>query len=112
MTTHNIDTHVKGNTFDALPFTISKATVPIDLTDASIKMQLRLFPNHPTYFELSTAGGQIEITDAAAGKFSIKEQIIDFPAGAYYYDIKITLADNTVKTYIGGRWTILQNITN
>ena len=111
MLNYNIQDHVKGDTFNELPFQISKNGLPIDLNGVEIRMQLRLNPSHPTGYILSVQGEQIEITDAAGGKFSIKEQVIDIPSGNYVYDMEFAFADNVVKTYIGGHWNILQDIT-
>lgn len=109
---YNFNSHVKGDTFKAITFTVTVNDDPLDLTGASIRMQLRLSPLHPVAYELSTAGDQIEITDAVNGKFQIKKQIIDFPAAVYYYDIEITLADGDVKTYVAGKWQITQDVTH
>ncbi|MHB9148345.1 MAG: hypothetical protein ACYC2U_08300 [Candidatus Amoebophilus sp.] len=112
MEIYNFDPHVKGNTFLGKEFAIDISGTPPDLTGATIKMQLRLTPVHPTEHELSTTNNKIEINDAVGGHFQIKEQIIDFPASNYYYDIQITYASGKIRTYIGGYFPILQNITN
>ena len=109
---YNFNPHVKGDTFKAITFTVTVNDDPLDLTGASIRMQLRLSPLHPVAYELSTAGGNIEITDALDGKFQIKKHVIDFPAAVYHYDIEITLANGDVKTYVAGKWQITQDVTH
>lgn len=111
MATYNFNPIKKGDTFSGIRFTVNINDVPADLTDASIRMQLRTQPLHPTAHEMSTEGGQIEISNAEAGEFEIIEQIIDFPAYNYYYDIEITFANGVVKTYIEGKLPISQDIT-
>ena len=111
METYNFDPHVKGNTFLGKEFAIDIGGTPPNLTGALIQMQLRLTPIHPTAHELSTTNGMIEINDAVNAHFRIKEQIIDFPATNYFYDIKITYASGKIRTYIGGYFPILQNVT-
>ncbi len=109
---YNFNPHVKGDTFEALTFTVSVNEEPLTLTGASIRMHLRLAPLHPVAHELSTAEGHIVITDAVNGEFQIKKQIIDFPAALYWYDIEVTLANGDIKTYVAGKWQITQDVTH
>ncbi len=108
---YSFNPHVKGNTYRGTEFTIQVAGVAVNLTGCDIVMHLRLQPTHPTKYELSITSGHISITDAAAGKFTLNEVKIDFPAGNYYYDCQITFPDESVKTFFGGRFPIIQNIT-
>ena len=55
---------------------------------------------------LTSAAGEITVTDAANGVFRIKSQVITFSAGVHKYEIKFNFADGSVKTYIKGHWTI------
>jgi hypothetical protein len=107
---YNFPEHVKGDTFDGVLFTIKVNTVPLDLNSAHIKMDLRLEPLG-VVAETFSDGAGITIYNASDGQFVFDAQIIDIDAGNYYYDIEITLSNNVVKTYITGRWTILQDIT-
>jgi hypothetical protein len=99
-------THKRGDTFYATLFNVKVNDVDLDLTDAVILMQLR-----------KEAGGVIAltpdltITDAAGGDFQIDEQIINIPACTYQYDIQITLADDTVVTWISGLFIINDDIS-
>lgn len=111
METYNFNPHVKGDTYRGTKFTITIGGDPADLTGASIRMQLRTQPMHPVKSEISTANSMISITDPTAGEFTINKVKIDFPAGNYYYDCEITFADGSVKTYFGGRFPIVQDIT-
>jgi|WetSurMetagenome_2_1015567.scaffolds.fasta_scaffold283618_2 hypothetical protein len=102
---------VKNDTFEGVVFTVTVNTVALNLTNASIKMQLRNPDNYYLALELSTDNLKIEITNAMAGIFSIVKQIVIIPAMTYIYDIQITLGDGSVKTYIAGTWKILQDVT-
>ena len=99
-------THKRGDTFYATPINIQVNNVNLDLTGAVILMQLR-----------KEAGGVIAltpdltITDAVGGDFQIDEQIINIPACTYQYDIQITLADDTVVTWISGLFIINDDIS-
>ena len=105
-------THIKGDTFDEVPFEILLNTVPIDLTGAVIRMQLRSECGGLVALSLtSVASAGITITSAVNGLFKINKQIIDIAAGNYSYDLEIRFADNTVKTWLSGAFLILCDIT-
>jgi hypothetical protein len=112
-TTYNFPDHIKGDTYDGTQFTITVNSVALDLTGASIKMALKLEKDQATAdLELTTTDGGITISNPpTSGIFSVAKQIIDVAVGKYFYDIQITLQDETVKTYISGRWKITQDIT-
>lgn len=111
MATYNFEPHIKGDTFKGCRFTVNVNNAPLNLTDCQIRMHLRTNPLHTAKYELSTTNGKIAIIDAENGIFEIPEQIIDIPAGYYYYDIEIIFLNGIVKTYINGRFEILQDIT-
>jgi hypothetical protein len=113
MKTYNFPDHYRGTTFDGATFTVSVNSLPLDLTDAEIKMQLRNSETATGAFalELSTENESISITTPEAGVFSILPKVINISATTYFYDIQITLPSGAVKTYIKGQWKILQNIT-
>jgi len=105
--------HIKGDTFDQVNFELKVNSIAKDLTGAIIRMQLRTNPNDITsalsLTSVSSAG--ITITSAINGLFKINTQIIDIPVLDYEYDIEIKFADNTVKTYVAGIFSITQEIT-
>ena len=99
-------THKRGDTFYQTPINIQVNNVDLDLTGATILMQLR-----------KEAGGvvmftpDLTITDAPGGDFQIDEQIINISACTYQYDIQITLSDDTVVTWISGLFIINNDIS-
>lgn len=111
METYNFKPHVKGDTFKGCRFTLKVNDIPLDLTNCQIRMHLRTNPLHSNKYELSTSNNKITIIDAANGIFEIPQQIIDIPAGNYYYDIEILFPNGNVKTYINGHFEIIQDIT-
>ena len=96
----------RGDTFDQVTFTINIDGVPLDLTGATIRMQLRKSAGAPVAFT-----PELSIINAASGEFAIDEQIIDIPACVYKYDIEIELDSGEVKTWIYGNFTINDDIT-
>lgn len=114
---YKIPDHLKGDTFDGVIFTVSVNSVPLNLTDASFKMTLvKQAPQKDIKVKtpvltLTSPSGGLSLVNGPLGKFQINKQIINIPPDVYAYDIQITLADGTVKTYVKGTWKILQDIT-
>lgn len=102
MTGYNFPTHINGDTFLGVNFTLTNKTTstPIDIAGTTIVFDF-------ISKTLSIAGGEVEITDAAAGQFSVKEQIIDWAKGTYRYSLTITWPSGKVRTYLRGQWQIL-----
>jgi hypothetical protein len=105
--------HIKADTFDQVNFELKINNVAKDITGAIIRMQLRTNANdaNPALSLTSVGNAGITITNPTSGLFRINTQIIDIPVFDYEYDIEIKFADNTVKTYIAGIFSITQEIT-
>jgi len=105
-------THIKGDTFEAVNFALHKNNVVINLTGATIRMQLRSECGGLIALSLtSVASAGITITNAAGGLFKINKQIINIASGNYLYDLEIVFADTTVKTWLSGEFLIECDIT-
>ena len=105
--------HKKGDTFDEVVFQVKINNIVVDLTGATIKMQLRKnYSDTSAALSLtSVSSAGITITDAATGQFKINSQIIDIEVYNYVYDIQITLASGVVKTYVQGGFNITNEVT-
>jgi hypothetical protein len=105
--TYNIPTHKRGDTFLGVRFILTDGNgQAIDLEGASVE----LVTSSPFVQTLSTAGGELSITsDSSAGEgiLQIDEQIIDWVAGNYEYEIIFTFASGRKRTYIVGFWEIV-----
>ena len=105
-------THIKGDTFEAVNFQMLVNTVPLNLTGATLRMQLRKEYGGVVFLSLtSVANAGITITTAASGLFKINKQIINLDAANYIYDIEFIKADGTIKTYISGNFSITNDVT-
>lgn len=105
--------HIKGDTFDEVNFELKINDAIVNLTGATIRMQLRTNVNDvtPALSLTSVANAGITINAPTLGQFKINQQIIDIAIGNYLYDIQITYSSGVVKTYIKGTFTITQEIT-
>jgi len=110
MSTYNFPNHLKDDTFQGVTFTVLVNSVPLDLTDSSIRMGLRGAGG--SLEKTFVVGSGITLTMPASGIFTFNKQIIDLPAQTYTYDIQFTLNTGEVYTYISGEWMIVQDVTN
>jgi len=104
--TYNFEDHISGDTFSGVQFEVLVNASALNLTGAAIKMQLKESASSKMIAEFSVANSKLEITDAVAGKFSFKKQIVEVCPKNYVYDIEIILANNDKHTYIKGTWKI------
>ena len=105
-------THIKGDTFEEVPFQINYNDVALSLTGATIKMQLRKECGGKIYLSLTSDGNAgLTITNASQGRFKINNQIINIDSGVYLYDIEITFSNGEVKTWISGEFNVKCDIT-
>jgi len=110
---YNIPPVIRETTFPGVQFGVLVNAFPLDLTGATIKMSVKRLASDTTAIQtFSTEDGSLEIaTDPTTGIFYLMPQLITLPVFEYYYDIKFFFNNDTEKTYISGRWKILQNVT-
>jgi len=112
MLPYTIPSALRGDTWSGITsITITNSGVPISLSGALIKMQLREDVDSPVALELSTTNGLITITNPLSGVFQIPPQVINIPFGTYNYDIQVTFPTGIITTYIAGTWQITPDIT-
>lgn len=115
MISYNLPRHKKGDTFDGILFTVTVNGNPVDLTGAIIEMDIRNPDTEVSVLRLTSdigEGGGITIdANPTLGKFSLDSMIINIPAEVYDYDIQITFTSGIIKTYVGGKWNIEQDVT-
>jgi hypothetical protein len=79
-----------------------------DITDATIKMQIREDSRTGTVALTLQDGAGITITGAYT--FEINEFVLTLDAGTYYSDVKITIDDAVYIPY-EIKWIVTQNVT-
>lgn len=106
-------THTKGDTFNEVAFEVKKNGTAINLTGATIRMQLRKEYEdvNPVLSLTSVANAGITITNATSGHFKINAQIINIEVFNYVYDIQFTLSSGEVKTYVKGAFNVTPEVT-
>jgi hypothetical protein len=112
-TQYTMPSHHKGDTFEALQFTLLETVggAPIDLTGVTIECIFRKGNKQGLPVKSIDTTSGITITDAVNGVFNFDAFILDWDAGLYYYDIEFTFTDGTIKTYIEGTIKINQDVT-
>lgn len=96
----------RGDTFQSETFYITVNTVDLDLTGASILMQIKKQKNGVSVYEMSTDNSRIVITDAIGGKFKLIKQLLNIPEFGYVYDMQITLGNGDVVTWLKGSFVV------
>ncbi len=116
-TTYNIE-FVRGNTLQ-LPCQYLSNSVPVDITAALIVMTFKAdfsLPDSQAIFQATTNNGDIVITDAVNGKFTITippaltKDLEAFNLSGVY-DVEIKLSNGVVITLLSGTITIDLNVT-
>ena len=101
MITQNFRAYLKGDTFKA-----RKVKMNIDISDVEIRIQFR---------QGSKTGDLMKeaaITKISASEFIIEKFDLNWDADfTYYYDAQFTYPDNTIITYFGGSFPIVQDVT-
>lgn len=104
--------HIKGDTFDKVDFALIRNTLPLDLTNCTVRMQIKKECNGISILSFTTVeSAGLTIIDAVGGLFKINKQIINIPEFNYIYDIEITFSNGDVKTWISGDFFVTCDVT-
>jgi len=108
-----ISDHRAGDTWRGINrIVIYRNGSPLDLNDASAKMQVRVQHDSPPLVEFNSINNTILFTlPLSSGEFSIPPQLVDIPAGNYRWDLELTLSSGEIKTFAAGTWRIISDIT-
>jgi hypothetical protein len=109
---YTIPKHRTGDTWKGIKnITIFRMGSSLNLLSAVARMQVRHQTDAPHLIEFTSENGTITFPDPQNGVLSIPKVLVDIPAGKYLWDLQITLSSGEVKTFIGGDWTIIPDIT-
>lgn len=112
MTTVNFQV-VKNDTFNpGWYYVLKKNRIVMDLTGCSVKADFKLEKTYIVALSMDDTNGKIIIKDGPNGQIQFGNQIISIDSGKYNYDIQLTFPDTSIKTYIHGTMTVVQDITD
>lgn len=109
MERHDIEVN-RGDTWDGKRFRIdiNGAALPVGTT---IRMDIRENdPTGPVIKSVSTGAGITLSYGTTYCYVDIDSFVVEFSAGVFYYDIEFNM-DGRIKTYIGGKFTVIQDTT-
>jgi len=84
---------------------------PIDLTAYTFKAQVKKSKGSS---ESILTFADSDFTKDASGNLTMSKSadLMDIEAGVYYYDMQTTkISDSTISTWLGGRFTIQEDVT-
>lgn len=106
---YNYGNHYKGDTLEAVAFTITyvDSGLPIDLTNTTVIAQFRK-PFKGAIVEQLTLGNGLTMDTPTLGRIIIDDFNPTWEAGGYLYDIEFTFTDTSIiKTYVKGTITVV-----
>jgi len=114
--TVNFTQYVDNDTFTEkeLNFFAADGTTPLDLSDATAKIQIRKDSWNGRLYKTAIEGDGLEWTDQAQGEmtFGNWDTSVWGGAGAYFYDIQMTYATSgIVRTYVRGKIIMIDDST-
>jgi hypothetical protein len=98
----------KGNTWDNV-FFLLKDAVPINLTGAEVRVQIRRKPTSPTAEVTLTEADGITVGGPNNNRITISKRI-NIAAGDYYWDLLVIDA-GVYKTYLWGDYILYEEVT-
>jgi len=113
-TTYTVNFEAASNEDVCQAFALKHRTgEPVDLTDATLKMDIAKHADAPDLLELTTQNGRIRIVTPDDGQFEIALNATDLAAltpDYYRHDLLLTTPDGTQRVWEGG-FTLTQGVT-
>lgn len=108
----------KGDTYRGSNYIISlsnsqlSAFEPLNLTDASILMQVKKQKiDEECVLQFSTSDSTIIISEPLSGIFNTVQRIVDVESNKYFYDIQITLSSGRIITPVSDNFSVTQDVS-
>ncbi len=105
--TYNIKL-TKGNTWESV-FTLFKDSVPVNLSTAEVRIQIRRKATSATAEVTLTEADGITVGGANNNQVTISKRVT-IAAGDYVWDM-LTITGGVYKTYIGGKFEVVEEVT-
>ena len=111
--THKLNDRIKGDTFSSVQFEYidSDTNNPVDLTGAFIEIDFMYrCKTGNKVLEANSNSNGVDVITPTDGRFVLEAFTpITWEIGTYFWDVKVTFADGSKKTYIQGTVKILQD---
>jgi hypothetical protein len=105
--TYNIKL-TKGNTWET-SFTIFKDSVPVNLSAAEVRIQIRRKATSTTADVTITEADGITVGGVSSNEVTVSKRV-NVVAGDYVWDMLVVNA-GIYKTYIGGKFEVVEEVT-
>ena len=105
--TYNIKL-TKGNTWQSV-FTIFKDSVPVNLSGAEVRIQIRRKATSTTAEVTITEADGITVGGVSSNQVTVSKRV-NIAAGDYVWDMLI-IDSGVYKTYIGGKFEMVEEVT-
>lgn len=113
--TVNFDEMVHNDTFLTKRFNFFAAdgTTPLDLTDATPEIKIRLASPNGKLVRTCTVGDGLAWNNQSSGQLDWGGFVMSWPkAGDYYYDLQLTYATSgNIRTYVKGIINVIDDVT-
>lgn len=106
----NLPLKVWRNDTLALNFELKVEDEPIDLSSATIRMQIRPDYGSNTLTLSLTEGNGITVTGTSNNMVALNK-VITIASGEYVYDLEAAFANGDVKTYVKGEFIVSEDST-
>ena len=90
-------------------FTLLADTTPINLTGATVYIQVRKGCGGTLALTLTNGSG-VTIGGASNNQVTVSK-LVDIAKGNYVWDMQVTFASNVVKTYLEGDFIVYDDVT-
>lgn len=90
-------------------FTLTLDSTPIDLTGATVKIDIKKQCGDTTAISMTNGDG-ISVGGVNNNSITVNK-VINIDAGNYVWDMQVTFTTGVVKTYLWGNFIVSQDIT-
>lgn len=91
-------------------FALFTGETPINLTGATVEIQVRQTPSGSTAYLTLGIGTGLTIGGVDSNEITVNA-LVDISAGSYVYDMAVQFSDLSEKTYIWGTFIVYEDVT-
>lgn len=91
-------------------FVLTASSVAIDLSGATITIQIRKGCDGLLMLTASTGGNGVTISGAGNNQINVSK-LINIAKGKYEYDVNVAFNSGVIKTYLAGDFTVYEDVT-